>query len=62
MIRLLFYIAICVIVFYAYRAFKRQSAHAARRMRRNEKQMRRARACSTLVRDPQTGEYRVEQD
>jgi len=61
MARRLFYIAICVLAFYAYRAFQRQSAQVARHRRGGEKVRRRC-ARSTLVRDPQTGEYHVGQD
>lgn len=56
--RLLLYAAICAFAVYVYRSFRRPSGHVNRQLRRRN----RARVHGTLVRDPKTGEYRLERD
>ena len=50
-----------LVAFYGYRAFLREAERVTARVRRAEKE-RVAGANGTLVKDPQTGEYRVARD
>lgn len=50
-----------LVAFYGYRAFVREAERVTARVRRTEKE-RVAGASGTLVKDPETGEYRLARD
>jgi hypothetical protein len=47
--------------YYGYRSFKREAQRVSQRVREAEKEVQNS-AQGTLVRDPETGEYRLRKD
>ncbi|WP_395447736.1 hypothetical protein ACHMW7_22865 [Aminobacter sp. UC22_36] len=59
--QLIFFALIGVVGYIGYRSFVREAERVTAKVRRNEKQ-RQTGANGTLVKDPETGEYRLEKD
>lgn len=59
--QLMFLIVLGVVGYIGYRAFLREAERVTARVRRQEQEVRN-RAHGTLVKDPETGEYRLSRD
>ncbi|HHZ10951.1 MAG TPA: hypothetical protein GX405_19465 [Rhizobiales bacterium] len=59
--QLIFFALVGVAAYVGYRAFVKEAARVTQRVRRAEKQAS-TRANGTLVKDPETGEYRLAKD
>lgn len=59
--QLIFFALVVVIAYVGYRSFIREADRVTAKVRRHEKQ-RQTGADGTLVKDPKTGEYRLEKD
>ena len=59
--QLIFFAIVGVVAFYGYRSFVKEAGRVTAKIRRAEKQSKNG-AMGTLVKDPETGEYRPEAD
>lgn len=59
--QLIFFVLVGVAAYFGYRAFVREAERVTARVRRAEKQASTG-ANGTLVKDPETGEYRLAKD
>ena len=59
--QLIFFALVGLVAFLGYRAFIREAERVTARVRRAEQEARTG-ATGTLVKDPETGEYRLERD
>jgi hypothetical protein len=59
--QLIFFIILGVVAYVGYRAFGREAERVTARLRRAERE-RQPGTTGTLVKDPQTGEYRLAKD
>lgn len=61
MAQLIFFALVGVVAYVGYRSFIREAERVTAKVRRNERQ-RQTGASGTLVKDPETGEYRLEKE
>ncbi|MBZ9654194.1 hypothetical protein [Phyllobacterium lublinensis] len=61
MAQLIFFALVGAAAYYGYRSFKREAQRVSQRVREAEKEVQNH-AQGTLVRDPETGEYRLRKD
>lgn len=59
--QLIFFALVGAVAIYGYRSFKREAARVSARVRQAESEARTG-AHGTLVKDPETGEYRLPKD
>ncbi|MCA0276095.1 MAG: hypothetical protein LCH86_08835 [Proteobacteria bacterium] len=59
--QLIFFALVVVVAWYGYRSFIREAERVTAKVRRHERQ-RQSGTDGTLVKDPKTGEYRLEKD
>lgn len=59
--QLIFFVLVGVVAYIGYRSFVREAERVTAKVRRAEKQARTG-ATGTLVKDPETGEYRLAKD
>ncbi|QDZ00459.1 hypothetical protein FQ775_08745 [Nitratireductor mangrovi] len=59
--QLIFFAVVAAVAFFGYRAFLREAERVSARVRRAEREAA-TRASGTLVKDPETGEYRPAKD
>ena len=59
--QIIFFVAVGVVAYIGYRAFVREAERVTAKIRRTEEQQRTG-ANGTLVKDPETGEYRLAKD
>ncbi len=59
--QLIFFAAIAAVGYFGFRAFTREAERVTAKARRTEREMAN-RATGTLVKDPETGEYRLAKD
>ena len=59
--QLIFFAAVGVAAYFGYRAFVREAERVTARLRRAEAE-RKSGSAGTLVKDPETGEYRLAKD
>ena len=61
MAQVLLFGAVGLVAWYGYKSFVREAERVSAKVRREEAEMKN-RAHGTLVRDPETGEYRIKKD
>lgn len=59
--QIIFFVAVGIVAYIGYRTFVREAERVTAKIRRAEQQQRTG-ANGTLVKDPETGEYRVAKD